>query len=47
MQQQSLDIWSSKHKGQISLKVGAEERDSANDLDDSGNAFMRQLFGKW
>lgn len=43
MQQLSLDIWSREHKGQMSLevKVGANERDGANDLDDSGNAFMQ------
>lgn len=49
MQQLSLDIWSRKYKGQVSLevKVGAEKRDNANYLDDSGNAFMQQLSRKW
>lgn len=45
MQQLSLDIWSRDNKGLISLevKVAAEKRDSANDLDNLGNAFMQQL----
>ena len=29
------------------MEVGAERRDGANDLDDSGTAFMQQLSGKW
>lgn len=31
----------------LEVKLGAEERDSTNDLDNSGNAFMWQLSEKW